>query len=67
MWLSVGVCLPVWKDFVCDAVFISTVDARRYLGVDVRMSQRSEWFALGFIPGCMITRRRRVQRREDPW
>ncbi|KAI1496141.1 hypothetical protein F5X99DRAFT_414386 [Biscogniauxia marginata] len=36
--------------------FISTFAVQQHLGVDVRVSQRSEWFALDYIPGRIVTR-----------
>jgi hypothetical protein len=47
--------LPVWKESG-GTIFISTPDVRRYLGVQVAISQSSEWFALNFIPAEMIMR-----------
>lgn len=35
--------------------FISTRDVREHLGVGIRVSQVSEWFALEYIPKSIIT------------
>lgn len=42
--------LPVWQDQY--GTFVSTSDVRERLGVPVSESQRSEWFALDYIPAA---------------
>ena len=54
--------LPIWvyadlRDKpLC--IFLSTADARRYLGVSAWVGQMTEWFALGRVPAGMIWRGR---------
>lgn len=48
--------LPIWETIDdCPTIYIATDDLRQYLGVDYRISQRSEWFALDSIPNNTIT------------
>ena len=49
------IALPVWSS-TGGTMFISTVDARRHLGVQLSTSQKSEWFAVDHIPAEMIVR-----------
>lgn len=44
-----SIVLPVLRSSR-GTVFITTTDARSCLGVDVAVSQQSEWFALDYIP-----------------
>lgn len=47
--LDRSIALPVLRSSR-GTLFITTADARRCLGVDVAVSQQSEWFALDYIP-----------------
>ncbi|KAB8210932.1 hypothetical protein BDV34DRAFT_220107 [Aspergillus parasiticus] len=47
--------LPVWTNNEC-ATFISTDALREHLEVPEWIGQRSEWFALDYIPASMIER-----------
>lgn len=52
--------LPAWGNME-SITFISTRAVREHLGVQVSISQKSEWFALGYIPHNMIRRIRSYQ------
>jgi hypothetical protein len=45
--------LGVWEN-LDGVVFISTVELRRHIGVQVSLSQQSAWFAIEEIPASMI-------------
>ncbi|TAQ88754.1 hypothetical protein B7494_g2918 [Chlorociboria aeruginascens] len=46
--------LPVWTDKT-DTVFVSTLDLRQYLQIDLATSDSSEWLAVDYIPGWRTT------------
>lgn len=52
--------LPAWEDQEAGCIFLSIADLREYLWLDLDdwtgLSQRSEWFALDYIPGTMVSR-----------
>jgi hypothetical protein len=52
--ISDDVTLTTWEDEDTDTIFISTSNIRKHLGISVRKSQSSEWFAVGRIPAELI-------------
>lgn len=52
--ISDDVTLTTWDDEDTGTMFISTSNIRKHLGISVRKTQSSEWFAVGRIPAELI-------------